>query len=173
MLDAFIAGLTSSHIRLNFWICQRLWELAERNNAAYFSPINSLSTMSVSGDSCEGETTQQILIDTGSSGSFIKFIGKDVFRLLSGCVIDLIKSTWRAQVLIVNSGGSKKRMVVDYSQTINRFTQCDAYPLLQIDSMANRLAQFKICSTLNPRWTYNQIPILYSFRGWLQAVSVP
>ena len=39
-------------------------------------------------------------------------------------------SPWRAQVLVVNE---KKQRTVDYSETINKYTQLDAYPLPQID----------------------------------------
>ena len=41
----------------------------------------------------------------------------------------------------------KKRMVIDYSQTINRFTLLDAYPLPRIDDTINAIAQYQVFST--------------------------
>ena len=53
----------------------------------------------------------------------------------------------------------KKRMVVDYSQTINRFTLLDAYPQKNISEMVEQISQYKIFSTLDLRSAYHQIPI--------------
>ncbi len=53
----------------------------------------------------------------------------------------------------------KKRMVTDYSQTINRFTQLDAFPLPRISDMVNEIAQFKVFSTIDLRSVYHQIPL--------------
>ena len=56
------------------------------------------------------------------------FMEKEAQRLLAKGFIEPSNSPWRAQAL-VNRNGEKSRMVIDYSQTINRFTQLDAYPL--------------------------------------------
>ena len=40
-------------------------------------------------------------------------------------------------------------MVIDYSQTINRFTALDTYPLPRIDQQVNELAKCKWFSTLD------------------------
>lgn len=61
-----------------------------------------------------------------------QFIKTEIARLLSEGVIEPCNSPWRAQVLVVNNNG-KKRLVVDYSQTINRYTLLDAYPLPNVD----------------------------------------
>ena len=53
----------------------------------------------------------------------------------------------------------KKRMVVDYSQTINRYTMLDAYPLPNIESMIQRIAQYEVFSTLDLKSAYHQIAI--------------
>ena len=50
-------------------------------------------------------------------------------------------------------------MVVDYSQTINRYTQLDAYPLPCIDKMVSDIIKYRIFSTLDLRSAYHQIPI--------------
>ena len=58
-----------------------------------------------------------------------KFISSEVRRLLTDGLIEPSNSPWRAQPLIVTPENHKKRMVIDYSQTINKFTQADIYPL--------------------------------------------
>ncbi|XP_072098229.1 uncharacterized protein [Mobula birostris] len=50
-------------------------------------------------------------------------------------------------------------MVVDYSQTINRLTQLDAYPLPRIADMVNQIAQYKVYSTIDLKSAYHQLPI--------------
>ena len=67
-----------------------------------------------------------------------------------------------AQVVVVKnqSQPAKKRLCVDYSQTINQYTELDAYPLPQIDNMINNLAHYKVFSTFDLRNAYHQVPIL-------------
>ena len=50
-------------------------------------------------------------------------------------------------------------MVIDYSQTINRFTQLDAYPLPNINDMVQKIAQYSVFSTIDLRSAYHQIPL--------------
>ena len=50
---------------------------------------------------------------------------------LAADIIEPARSPWRAQVLVVTQG-TKRRLVIDYSTTINRFTLLDAYPLPNI-----------------------------------------
>ena len=71
------------------------------------------------------------------------FIQGEIDRLLSGGIIELSTSPLRAQIVVVKNGtqSAKKRLCVDYSQTINRYTELDAYPLPRIDTMINKLAQ--------------------------------
>ena len=55
-----------------------------------------------------------------------KFIDDQVTQLLKDGIIDASKSPWRAQLVIAKSENHKKRMCVDYSQTVNKFTHLDA-----------------------------------------------
>ena len=50
-------------------------------------------------------------------------------------------------------------MVVDYSETINKYTQLDAYPFPKIDEMVYEIAQYKVFSTIDLRSAYYQIPL--------------
>ena len=68
------------------------------------------------------------------------FIEAEVGRLLAADVIEPSRSPWRAQVLVVKQK-DKKRLVIDYSSTVNRFTVLDAYPLPNIEDLVNKVAQ--------------------------------
>eukprot|EP00794_Sanderia_malayensis_P004470 gene4470-5064_t len=50
-------------------------------------------------------------------------------------------------------------MCIDYSQTVNLFTELDAYPLPHIDDMINKLSQYKAFSTFDLKSAYHQIPL--------------
>ena len=63
-----------------------------------------------------------------------EFIHSEIERLRKERVIIPSRSPWRAQVLVVKNS-SKKRMVVDYSRTINPFTELDGYPLPRISEI--------------------------------------
>ena len=69
------------------------------------------------------------------------------------------KSPWRAQALVVTTENHKKRMVIDYSQTINRFTLLDAYPLPNIEELVSEVSKFSFFSTVDLKSAYHQIPI--------------
>ena len=55
-------------------------------------------------------------------------------------IIEPSTSPWRAQVVVTKDDNHKKRLVVGYSETINRFTILDAYPLPHIDETVNKIA---------------------------------
>ena len=88
------------------------------------------------------------------------FIKEEICKLLEEGIIEPSNSPWRTQVLITKDERHKKRMVVDYSQIVNRFTQLDAYPLPRIDDQINSIAQCEIYSTLDLKSTYYQIPLM-------------
>ena len=88
-----------------------------------------------------------------------KFIDASVKQLLEEDIIEPSSSPWRAQVLVASDERHKKRMVVDYSQTINRFTYLDAYPLPRIDKQVEAMAEYSVFSTLDLKSAYHQVPI--------------
>ena len=88
-----------------------------------------------------------------------QFISKEIKQLLEDDVIEPAQSPWRAQVLVTSNENHKKRMVVDYSQTINRYTELDAYPSKRIDELVERLAQYEYFSTFDLKSAYHQIPL--------------
>ena len=89
----------------------------------------------------------------------LAFIREEVERLLKEDIIETSTSPWRAQVLVTSGENRKRRMVIDYSQTINRYTQLDAYPIPCINDLVNRIAKYKVFSKLDLRSAYHQVPI--------------
>ena len=88
-----------------------------------------------------------------------KFIEEEVAKLLEDGVIEPSQSSWRAQVLITKDERHKKRMVIDYSQTVNRFTHLDAYPVPRIDEQINDIAKAKYYSSIDLKSAYYQVPL--------------
>ena len=93
------------------------------------------------------------------------FIESEIQKLLENDIIEPSTSPWRAQILVVRNF-SKCRLVIDYSQTINRCTLLDAYPLPKIDDVVNRVAQDCYYSTLDLQSAYHQVPILEEERQY-------
>jgi len=57
-------------------------------------------------------------------------------------------------------------MVIDYSQTINRFIVLDAYPLPRIDQQVNEPAKCKWFSTLDLKSAYYQVALATEDRAY-------
>ena len=89
------------------------------------------------------------------------FIREKISSLLAKDLIKRSDSPWRAQVMISRDEFQrhKKRMCIDYSQTINLFVELDAYPLPRIEDMVNKLSQYKVFSTFDLKSAYHQIPL--------------
>ena len=63
-----------------------------------------------------------------------EFINREITRQRAKGIIQPRISPWRAQVVVVKGAeNDKQQMCVDYSQTINLYTDLDAYPLPRID----------------------------------------
>ena len=88
-----------------------------------------------------------------------ELIKTETKRLLQEGRIEKSNSPWRAQPLIVDHGNGKKRMCIDYSQTVNLYTMLDAYPLPTIELIVNEVAKWKYISTLDLKSAYHLIRI--------------
>ena len=88
-----------------------------------------------------------------------KFITEETDRWLAEGICRPSQSPWRAQVLVVTTPEGKQRLCIDYSQTINLYTELDAYPIPRIDDMINNLAKYSMFTTFDLRSAYHQIPI--------------
>ena len=60
---------------------------------------------------------------------------------------------------MIQNENHKKRLVNDYSQTINRYTMLEAYPLPHIDDTVNSIALYSVFSTNDLCSTHNQVKI--------------
>ena len=89
----------------------------------------------------------------------MKFIKEEVDKLSSLGIIRPSVSPWRAQPLVTKDERHKRRMVIDYSQTINLFTELDAYPMPDILKMVQELSNYKYFSTFDLKSAYYQVPI--------------
>lgn len=89
-----------------------------------------------------------------------KFIEGEIRKLLADGIIEESTSPWRAQVLITKNANHKKRLVIDYSLTINRYTQLDAYPLPNMEDQVSEISKYSIFSAIDLQSAYHQVPIL-------------
>ena len=87
------------------------------------------------------------------------FIESEVQRLLKEGIIEPSNYPWRAQVLVTTNENHRKRMVIDSCETINLFTQLDAYPLPKIDEQINEIATNNVFSAIDLKEAYHQIPL--------------
>ena len=87
------------------------------------------------------------------------FIDEEVKRLLKEGIIEPSLSPWHAQVVVTKDENHRKRLAIDYSQTINRFTLLDAFPLPRITDMVNKITQYRVFSTIDLRSAYHQVPL--------------
>ena len=89
-----------------------------------------------------------------------EFIHEETKRLLKEDLIEPSNSPWRAQVVVVkNEQSGKRRMVIDYSRTINRYTSLAAYPLPQIEDVVSELSKYKVFTTVDLKSAYHQIEL--------------
>ena len=89
----------------------------------------------------------------------LEFMKREVSKLYRSGVIRPSVSPWRAQPLVANDENHKKRMVIDYSETINLYTELDAYPMPDLTKVVQELSKYKYFSTFDLKSAYHQVPI--------------
>ena len=94
------------------------------------------------------------------SSTDLSFISSEISRLLADDIIEPSNSPWRAQVVVTKSENHKKRMCVDYSQTINKFTRLDAYPLPTMQSVLRKVSRYTWFSKLDLQSAYHQVSLI-------------
>ena len=88
------------------------------------------------------------------------FIKQEVQKWLSSGICRPSNSPWRAQIVVViDPLTGKRRLCIDFSQTINLYTELDAYPIPLIEDIVNKLAGYKLYATYDLKSAYHQIPI--------------
>ena len=76
-----------------------------------------------------------------------KFMAEIIKKDLKEGIIEPSSSPWRAQVLVLTGDNYKKRMCIDYSETINKYTLLDGYPLSNLQNLVNKVPQYSHFST--------------------------
>lgn len=94
------------------------------------------------------------------SSSDRTFISEEISKMLKEGVIEPANTPWRAQIVVVSGNAGKKRLVVDFSQTINRFTELDAYPVPRIEEIVNEISKNKVYSKIDLSSAYYQVGII-------------
>ena len=87
-----------------------------------------------------------------------EFIKKEVARLLEEGVIQESQSPWRAQCFVINYD-TKPRLVFDYSETINKYTPTDSYPIPNIEDLLQKVSKYKVFSHIDLKSAYHQIKL--------------
>ena len=83
-------------------------------------------------------------------------------------MIEAISSPWLAQIVVVkNQQSGKRRVVIHYSRTINRFTQLDAYPLPKIEEVVSELFKFKVFTAIDLKSACHQIELISRDRKYI------
>ena len=123
--------------------------------------LNSLGEMRVTAPSLFANLTKDIHPIAAKSRRYSiadkRFIYEEVGKLLEAGIIEPSNSPWRAQLLVERSPNHRDRLVVDYSETINRFTLLDAYPLPLMEDVASELARFEIISGFDLKSAFHQV----------------
>ena len=88
------------------------------------------------------------------------FITGEISRLLAYDIIEPSSSPLRAQVVVTKSENHKKTMCVDCSQTINKFTRLDAYPLPAMQSVLRKVSRYTRFLKLDLRSAYHQVSLV-------------
>lgn len=84
-----------------------------------------------------------------------EFIKSEVAGMLSEGILKTSEFSWRPQILKTSSENHKKKLVINYSQTMNRFIQLSAYSLPRIDEMINKIAKSQVYSTPDIKSAYH------------------
>ena len=91
--------------------------------------------------------------------SNLKFIREETARMLKEGIIEPSVSPWRAQPIVTTDDNHKRRMCIDFSETINMFTELDAYPSSDLYETVNNISKYNFFSTYDLESAYHQLPI--------------
>ena len=88
-----------------------------------------------------------------------EFIKAEVTQLLKDGIIEKSRSEWRAQPVVVKIERKAKRLVIDYSTTVNLYTIPDAYPIPRIDEVLEEMGSCHYFSVFDLGKAYYQVPL--------------
>lgn len=89
----------------------------------------------------------------------VEFINKTVKSLLENEIVEESCSEWRSQPVVVSKRGGGRRMAIDYSVTVNKFSKLDAFPLPLISDLVQEAAKYKYFSVVDITQAYHQVPL--------------
>ena len=125
--------------------------------------LNALGEMRVTAPSLFANLTKDVHPIAAKSRRYSladkRFIQEEVDKLLKSGIIEPSNSPWRAQLLVERSPNHRDRLVVDYSETINKFTLLDAYPLPLMEDVASELAKFEVMSGFDLKSAFHQVKL--------------
>ncbi len=87
-----------------------------------------------------------------------QYLTSEITRLLDAGIIEPSSSPWRAQAFVVRRN-SKPRMVIDYSETINKYTELDGYPFPDVEDILDGAAKDYYFSRVDLKSAYHQVPL--------------
>ena len=76
-------------------------------------------------------------------------IENEIKRLQDRDIIKESISPWRSQCVVVKQKENKWKLCIDYSQSVNRNTELDAFPLSRIEELINELSIIDISLNKN------------------------
>ena len=86
----------------------------------------------------------------------LAFMKEEVTRLHRAGIIRPSVSPWRAQAFVTKQDENhKKRMVIVYSDTINLYTELDAYPMPNVLKMVQEISKYKYFATFDLKSAYH------------------
>ena len=86
-----------------------------------------------------------------------QFIRETIQQLKKEGKIRTSTSSWRSQVFVCREPGRKPRMVVDYSQTINKITPIDAFPIPLVPEVLEEVSKYKYLSYIDLKDAFHQL----------------
>ena len=79
--------------------------------------------------------------------------------MLQDDIIEESISPWRSQIVVVKQKENKWRLCIDYSQTVNKHTELDAFPVPRIEDLVNDLSKHRYFSKYDLKNAYHQVPL--------------
>lgn len=85
------------------------------------------------------------------------FIKAEIKNLIQAGKIQTSTSPWRSQAFVVH--GNKPRLVIDYAQTVNRFTPLDAYPIPLVSELLDQISKYTFFSYIDLKAAFHQFAL--------------
>jgi hypothetical protein len=98
-------------------------------------------------------------------------IDEEVDKMLAEAVIEPSDSPWSSPIVLAKKKDGKHRFCIDF-QKVNEITRKDAYPLLFINVILDKLRRARYISTIDLKSGYWQVPLTPASKP-ITAFTVP